>query len=81
MTLEEYILQHSEPEPDYLYRLWRATNIRTIHGRMASGHLQTLAYKFDIERNLRTPDYAGFLLLGLNDYSGQICNQMIKFQS
>ena len=38
---------------------------------MASGRLQTLAYKFDIERNLRTPDYAGFLLLGLNDYSGQ----------
>lgn len=37
----------------------------------ASGKLQTLAYKFDIERNLRTPDYAGFLLLGLNDYSGQ----------
>ena len=38
---------------------------------MASGKLQTLAYKYDIERNLRTPDYAGFLLLGLNDYSGQ----------
>ena len=37
----------------------------------ASGRLQVLAYKFDIERNLRTPDYAGFLLLGLNDYSGQ----------
>ena len=40
MTLDEYILQHTEPEPDYLYRLWRATNIHTIHGRMASGHLQ-----------------------------------------
>ena len=40
MTLDEYILQHIEPEPDYLYRLWRATNIHTIHGRMASGHLQ-----------------------------------------
>ncbi|MCR4583916.1 MAG: class I SAM-dependent methyltransferase [Prevotella sp.] len=38
--LESYILQHSEPEPDYLYRLWRATNLRTVHGRMASGHLQ-----------------------------------------
>ena len=38
---------------------------------MASGRLQTLAYKFDIERNLRTADYAGFQLLGLNDYSGQ----------
>ena len=40
MTLDEYILKHSEPEPDYLYRLWRATNVHTIHGRMASGHLQ-----------------------------------------
>ena len=40
MTLDEYILQHSDPEPDYLYRLWRATNVHTIHGRMASGHLQ-----------------------------------------
>ena len=40
MTIDDYILQHSEPEGDYLYRLWRATNIHTIHGRMASGHLQ-----------------------------------------
>ena len=38
---------------------------------MASGRLQVLAYKYDIERNLRTADYAGFQLLGLNDYSGQ----------
>lgn len=37
----------------------------------ASGKLQTLAYKYEIERNLRTKDYAGFFLLGLNDYSGQ----------
>ena len=36
-ALEDYILAHTEPEPDYLYRLWRATNIHTIHGRMASG--------------------------------------------
>jgi hypothetical protein len=38
---------------------------------MASGKLQTLAYKYEIERNLRTPNYSGFVLLGLNDYSGQ----------
>jgi len=38
--LEEYILNHSEAEPDYLYRLYRATNIQLLHGRMASGHLQ-----------------------------------------
>ena len=49
MTLDEYILQHSEPEPDYLYRLWRATNIHTIHGRMASGHLQGRLLKMFVE--------------------------------
>ena len=37
----------------------------------SSGKLQTLAYKYELERNLRTKDYAGFQLLGLNDYSGQ----------
>ena len=38
--LSDYVLAHIEPEPDYLYRLWRATNIHLLHGRMASGHLQ-----------------------------------------
>ena len=38
---------------------------------MSSGRLQTLAYKYEIERNLRTNGYGGFVLLGLNDYSGQ----------
>lgn len=38
---------------------------------MASGKLQALCYKYEIERTLRTPDYAGFQLLALNDYSGQ----------
>lgn len=39
-ALETYIHQHIDPEGDYLYRLYRATNIHTLHGRMASGHLQ-----------------------------------------
>jgi hypothetical protein len=38
---------------------------------MASGKLQTLAYKHDIERILRTPNYNGFQLLGLQDFPGQ----------
>ena len=38
--LEKYVLAHTDPEGDYLYRLWRATNIHLLHGRMASGHLQ-----------------------------------------
>ena len=28
MTLDDYILDHTSPEPDYLYRLWRATNVK-----------------------------------------------------
>ena len=39
-ALDQYVADHSDPEGDYLYRLYRATNIHTIHGRMASGHLQ-----------------------------------------
>jgi len=38
---------------------------------MASGKLQALCYKNEIEKTLRTPNYAGFQLLSLNDYSGQ----------
>lgn len=38
--LESYVLNYIDAEGDYLYRLYRATNIHTIHGRMASGHLQ-----------------------------------------
>lgn len=38
--LDKYINRHIDAEGDYLYRLYRATNIHTLHGRMASGHLQ-----------------------------------------
>lgn len=47
--IEKYVLAHSEPEGDYLYRLYRATNIHTIHGRMASGHLQGRLLKMFVE--------------------------------
>ena len=40
MDLDNYILTHIDTEPEYLYSLWRATNIYMLHGRMASGHLQ-----------------------------------------
>ncbi|GGB21408.1 sugar-binding domain-containing protein [Puia dinghuensis] len=38
---------------------------------MASGKLQALCYKAEIERSLRTKGSAGFQLLCLTDYSGQ----------
>ena len=38
--LQRYIEQHSDPEGDYLHRLWRATHLHTLHGRMVSGHVE-----------------------------------------
>ena len=38
---------------------------------MASGKLQALCYKAEIEAALRTPGYAGFHLLQLHDFPGQ----------
>ncbi len=38
---------------------------------MASGKLQTLLYKEEIEAALRTPDFGGFQLLDLHDFPGQ----------
>lgn len=47
--LERYLLAHIDAEDDYLYRLYRATNIHTVHGRMASGHLQGRLLKMLVE--------------------------------
>jgi hypothetical protein len=38
---------------------------------LASGKLQALCYKMEIEKSLRTPGSPGFQLLCLNDYTGQ----------
>ena len=40
MGLDDYIEEHIDAEPDYLHRLWRATNLQLLNGRMASGHQQ-----------------------------------------
>ena len=76
MTLDEYISQHISPEPDYLYQLWRATNIHMLHGRMASGHLQGRLLKMLVQmirpRNiLEVGTFSGYSALcmaeGLDD--------------
>lgn len=43
---------------------------------LASGKLQNLCYKADIEAALRTPKLGGFQLLGLNDFPGQ-CTALV----
>lgn len=68
MTLDDYILDHIEPEGDYLHRLWRATNIHTIHGRMVSGHLQGRLLKLLVlmlkpQRILEVGTFSGYSAL------------------
>ena len=90
--LENYILKHSEPEPEYLYRLWRATNVHTIHGRMASGHLQGRLLKMLVEmirpkRILEVGTFSGYSAIsmaeGLDDdgrlYTFEINDEMEDF--
>lgn len=38
--LDSYVDSHISPEPEYLQRLTRESNLRLINGRMCSGHLQ-----------------------------------------
>ena len=64
MRIEEYIERHIEPEGDYLYRLWRATNVQLLHGRMASGHLQGRLLKMLVE--MIRPQY----ILEVGTFSG-----------
>lgn len=40
MNIDDYILQHIDPEPEYLTRLNRETWIRMLNPIMCSGHLQ-----------------------------------------
>jgi len=90
--IEDYILRHTEPEPDYLYRLWRATNIHTIHGRMASGHLQGRVLKMLVsmirpQRVLEIGTFSGYSAIsmaeGLPDdgklYTFEINDEMEDF--
>lgn len=47
--LDDYIAAHSSPEGDYLYRLYRATNIEILNPHMASGHVQGRLLKLLVE--------------------------------
>ena len=92
MTIDDYILAHISPEPDYLYRLWRATNLHTVHGRMASGHLQGRLLKMLVQmirpRNiLEVGTFSGYSAIamaeGLEDggrlYTFEINDEMEDF--
>lgn len=64
MTIDEYILQHIDPENDYLKALYRATHVKLLRPRMASGHLQGRMLKMFVE--MIRPK----LVLEIGTYSG-----------
>ena len=69
-TLDEYILSHISPEDDYLYRLYRATQIHLLRPRMASGHLQgqllrMLCQMIRPQRVLEIGTYSGYSALSM----------------
>lgn len=68
MSLDDYILAHIDPEPDYLHRLWRATHLHLNYPRMASGHLQgrllsMLTHMIQPHRVLEIGTYSGYSTL------------------
>lgn len=47
--METYILDHIDPESDYLKELYRDTHVKLLRPRMASGHLQGRILKMFVE--------------------------------
>ena len=47
--LDQYIADHSSPEGEYLYNLFRATHIEILAPQMASGHVQGRLLKFIVK--------------------------------
>lgn len=83
MTIDDYILAHIEPEGDYLHRLWRATNIHTIHGRMVSGHLQGRLLKLLVlmlkpHRILEVGTFSGYSALCMAEGLKQLHQTALK---
>ena len=68
MTIDEYILDHIEPESDYLSALWRTAHVHLMNPRMSSGHLQGRLLKMLVEmarphRVLEIGTYVGYSAL------------------
>lgn len=82
-NIVDYATAKSDAEGDYLYRLWRATNIHTVHGHMASGHLQGRLLKMLVMMQrphniLEVGTFSGYSALcmaeGLKEIAESDCN-------
>jgi predicted O-methyltransferase YrrM len=74
--MEQYVLSHIDPESDYLKALYRATHVKLLRPRMASGHLQGRLLKMLVEmirpsRILEIGTYSGYSALCLAEGLGE----------
>jgi caffeoyl-CoA O-methyltransferase len=68
LKLEDYILSHSDVEPEYLAKINRATHLRMLNPRMLSGHLQgrvlaMICQMIQPQRILELGTYTGYSAL------------------
>lgn len=68
MNIDDYILDHSEKEPEYLAKVNRNTHVRIINPRMCSGHLQgrvlsMLCHMIQPKRILELGTFTGYSAL------------------
>lgn len=65
---DDYILQHIDEEDEYLHALYRATQLKLLYPRMASGHLQGRMLKMFVrmikpQQVLEIGTYSGYSAL------------------
>lgn len=66
--IENYVLRHTEPEPEHLYDLNRKTHLKVLQPRMLSGHLQgrvlsMFSHMIRPKRVLEVGTYTGYSAL------------------
>lgn len=87
-NLDDYVVAHSEKEPDVLYQLNRQTHIKVLQPRMLSGHFQgrvlsMLAHMIQPKNVLEIGTYTGYSALcfaeGLQE-GGQITTIDVNYE-
>ncbi len=69
-ALDEYVLQHIDPEPEVLHQVQRLTHLRLTYTRMCSGHLQGRMLKMlcsltDAHRILELGTFSGYSAISM----------------
>lgn len=68
ISIEEYIIEHIDTEPELLRQMYREAHVKLLHGGMSSGHLQGRILKMFVQmirptRVLEIGTYVGYSAL------------------